>query len=175
MIFNNKPNKRIEHEGKEYWISRAPAVFGVIFIKKENQVKVLVCKRGPECPDHVGMWCLPCGYLDWDETGPEAVVREVHEETKLELPNFSNIIYNHLFNSNPLFVNTKPSSNNQNVSLGYGLFVEVTDWPDTSFTNDETAEIKLLDINQTDSLDFAFNHNQRIKEFIDHLKNKNLL
>ena len=175
MIFTNKPNKCITKDGVEYWISRSPAVFGLIFFKKENEVKVLVCKRGPDCPDHIGMWCVPCGYLDWNETGPEAVVREVFEETKLDLTSFNNILYNHLFKSNPLFVNTKPSANNQNVSLGYGLMVEVDKWPDISFTNGETEEIKLLELNQLDKLTFAFNHKSRIEEFITHLKNKKIL
>jgi len=44
--------------------------------------KVLLIKRGNE-PDR-GMWALPGGLLDWDETISEAVIREFTEETGIE-------------------------------------------------------------------------------------------
>lgn len=170
MKFKNRPNKSIVYENKEYWISRSPAVFGVVVFKKNDEIKVLACKRGPLCPDHVGMWCLPCGYLDWDESGEEALVREVYEETSLNLNSFKNILLNHLFNKNPFFVNTIPTENNQNVSLGYALVIEIETWPDTSFSNEETEAVALIDINDYQNYEFAFNHEKRIKEFLDHLK-----
>lgn len=40
--------------------------------------KVLLMLRGQE--NHKGRWALIGGYLDWDETVEEAVVREVKEE-----------------------------------------------------------------------------------------------
>lgn len=43
--------------------------------------KILLIKRGAE-PDK-GKWATPGGYIGWDESADEAVVREVKEETGL--------------------------------------------------------------------------------------------
>jgi ADP-ribose pyrophosphatase YjhB (NUDIX family) len=48
---------------------------GAIF---DDAGRLLLMKRAPE-----GTWCLPCGWLEPHETPPEAVVREVFEETGL--------------------------------------------------------------------------------------------
>ena len=44
-----------KENGKEYWISRANAVVGIVYTRDSNgRVMFLVSKRGPGCPDHVG-------------------------------------------------------------------------------------------------------------------------
>lgn len=54
--------------------SRHVVVNGVVIF--EN--KILLVKRGIEPAK--GQWALPGGYLDWDETAEEGVLREVREE-----------------------------------------------------------------------------------------------
>jgi 8-oxo-dGTP pyrophosphatase MutT (NUDIX family) len=51
--------------------------------------KFLIEKRGnkPDL-DSKGKWCLPCGYLDWDESGSDAARRELWEEVGLEPNHF---------------------------------------------------------------------------------------
>jgi 8-oxo-dGTP diphosphatase len=44
--------------------------------------KLLLVLRDTE--PQKGSWCLPGGYLDWDETTEEAVVRELEEEAGLK-------------------------------------------------------------------------------------------
>ena len=44
--------------------------------------KILLVLRDTE--PQKGSWCLPGGYLQWDETAEEAVVRELKEETGLD-------------------------------------------------------------------------------------------
>ena len=39
--------------------------------------------------DGQGLWCCPCGYLDFDETLEECVIREIKEETGLTIPKMS--------------------------------------------------------------------------------------
>lgn len=46
---------------------------------------VLLIKRGVE-PEK-GKWALPGGHIDWDETIENAVVREIKEETNLQVVN----------------------------------------------------------------------------------------
>jgi ADP-ribose pyrophosphatase YjhB (NUDIX family) len=33
--------------------------------------------------DYAGLWCIPCGYVEWDEDVREAARREFREETGL--------------------------------------------------------------------------------------------
>ena len=80
-------NFPVDYEGKTYWISRSVAVAGFIFRKDDGgNLLVLVNKRGPGCPDNVGKWVCPCGYLDYGETLKQAIVREIHEETGVTIP-----------------------------------------------------------------------------------------
>ncbi len=45
--------------------------------------KILLGKRGPNV-SYGGMWCIPCGHLEWDEEVREAAIREFEEETGLK-------------------------------------------------------------------------------------------
>lgn len=83
----SKPNKCIKDtDGKEYWISRSAVVIPIVFKYdiQNDDIYALVERRGPAVT-HPGEWCCPCGYIDWDESLTEACVREVREETGLEL------------------------------------------------------------------------------------------
>lgn len=59
--------------------NRAVTIDAVII----NDKKVLLIKRGKE-PDK-GLWGVPGGYVDWDETAEDTVKREVKEETNLDV------------------------------------------------------------------------------------------
>ncbi len=55
----------------------------VVFAQVKDQVKVLLIERGDEpCK---GMWAIPGGFMNMDETAEEAAVRELKEETGIEL------------------------------------------------------------------------------------------
>ncbi len=67
------------------------AGFGIIILNKEG--KILLGKRHPD-PDKAdsafrsaGEWSLPGGKLDWGETFEEGAIREVKEETGLDIKN----------------------------------------------------------------------------------------
>lgn len=61
------------------WGNRGLSVDAVIV----KQGKVLLVLRGAEpCK---GMWALPGGYVGWDESTEQAVIREVKEETHLQV------------------------------------------------------------------------------------------
>ena len=87
-----------KEDGKEYWISRHMAVTGIIRViqfppkgsekaSKNPELKIyyLLSKRGEGCPDHVGKWQCNCGYLDFDESLADAVLREIKEEIGLDI------------------------------------------------------------------------------------------
>jgi 8-oxo-dGTP diphosphatase len=58
-----------------------PAV-GVAIIVRDATGAVLLGRRAGS---YGGMWCIPCGYVEWDEDVREAAAREFHEETGLEV------------------------------------------------------------------------------------------
>ncbi|MEZ5083317.1 MAG: NUDIX hydrolase [Bacteroidales bacterium] len=58
-------------------------VDAVVFRKNKGLLEVLLIQRKHD--PFEGMWALPGGFVDMDETCEEAVVRELEEETNLTL------------------------------------------------------------------------------------------
>lgn len=186
MKFKNRQN--IAHDlpnGKVVWESRSVAVNGVILATIEDKVDdvyILCSKRGPSAADYVGYMNLVAGYLDWDETGPEAFIRECWEEVGL---NVYDIIHNDKYRVlkanliQPWDVRTDPDQNRQNVSLRYGLVFEaksVEDLPELTLENNEIvgeAEDPMwLPLSEFGSYSkWAFNHDQTIITYL----NENIL
>ena len=68
---------------REYWISRSIAVVVFLFAKDIfGETYILAEQRGSGTPDpeYIGKYCVPCGYLDYDETIVQAAQRELMEE-----------------------------------------------------------------------------------------------
>jgi ADP-ribose pyrophosphatase YjhB (NUDIX family) len=63
-----------------YVAYRNPAV-GVAVIVRRGPDVLLGRRRG----SYGGMWCIPCGYVEWEEDLREAAVREFEEETGLRV------------------------------------------------------------------------------------------
>ena len=86
-VFKNRPNEMVTTtDGRKIWVSRSVAVVGIITCYSRNQRYFAIEKRGTAINlDKQGLWCLPCGYLDWDESGPDAIRREAWEEIGLNL------------------------------------------------------------------------------------------
>jgi len=57
---------------------RNPAV-GVAVILRDEAGLVLLGRRATG--EYAGLWCIPCGYVEWDEDVREAAMREFEEET----------------------------------------------------------------------------------------------
>ncbi|MGD2270643.1 MAG: NUDIX domain-containing protein [Desulfobacterales bacterium] len=57
-----------------------PTVGVAAIILKDNRI-LLVKRRG----SYAGKWCIPCGHVEWGEEVRAATVREVREETGLEV------------------------------------------------------------------------------------------
>lgn len=79
--------------GWVYYKNPTPAV-SVLIIDKD---RVLLGRRGPRSTEE-GKWCLPCGFMEFDEDFITAAHREVKEETGLEviIDSIVNLTFNFL-------------------------------------------------------------------------------
>ncbi len=172
--FENKPNHIVKDDsGKAHWISRSLATVTTIILNNE---KVLLVKRGSKISSP-NKWCNPCGYLDWNESATQCAMREVFEETGLDITEISeeNIEFNMM--KYPYDIVTNPTLNyNQDVALYFGL--SITSAEDPIITNKyceegETDDVRWVNIKDLGEYDFAFNHDKRIMKFINYIKDKN--
>jgi 8-oxo-dGTP pyrophosphatase MutT (NUDIX family) len=168
MKFKNKPNECVKlPNGKEIWISRSVAVTCVIAASHNHMTYVAIEKRGKKL-DKPGKWCIPCGYLDWNESGTKAVIREVYEEIGLNIKNIKFHYFCKSYLEQPWKVDTSPTENRQNVVLHYGIkFIpEHYDLPVLKFDHDEIVDAKWVLVEKLHKYKFAFNHNKLIIEFL---------
>ena len=169
--FKSTPNKsHLLEDGRIIWESRSPAVVGsVILYTTKLEPYILLSERGPGCPDEVGKFCLPCGYLDWDEYGLSGACREVWEETGVMLGS------TWLKSDSPWLTNTNKESARQNISIFYLFKKFLSDgesFPEVSNANcepDEVGDIKWVSLNEAIKMDLAFGHAKRISQLKDRL------
>lgn len=172
MKFNNRDNEKIQStDGRTFWISRSVAVIVHFVVQTKTGLKVMTVRRGPKSHNYHDHWCLPCGFLDWDESAEEACMREFYEETGIDLNEAvkdSTLVYG--LDNGPWKIVTNPKADEmQNVCLHYGIFIKNDDFIYFPFSNDETAEIKLEEINEFINKKVAFGHENSIVEFLDFL------
>jgi 8-oxo-dGTP pyrophosphatase MutT (NUDIX family) len=159
----------------------------IIFLPDNPIPYVLVSKRGPAAADYRGLMNVIAGYMDWDESGTEALYREAWEEVGIDLRSlafpqkdseslWSDIINNRL--EQPWHVKTEPDENRQNISLRYGLAIKMKEsvLPKLSLEHNEVkGEVEdaiWLPVNQISNYSWAFEHDTVIKEYLarlDHL------
>ena len=156
---NNFPFKaynRDTNQVETFWYSRSIAVCITVYItNSKGELCVLANKRGPGCPDYVGYWVCPCGYLDFDETTKEAAARECFEETGIEVP-LDKI----------KFVGYEDSvdANLQNVTFRFSAKLnELPPSPTNKYNvGKETEDIKWIPVKNVNKYKWAFGHKQLI-------------
>lgn len=183
--FKNRPNQHLKYyytDGRgltikqDFFIGRSTAIVGIVFAVTMGGIYILITKRSKKMYDEPGKYCMPCGYLDWDETRHEAMIREVYEETSLYLPDYDNyLVYNN--NNEPIIIKDNPVSNKrQNVSHIYLTVLDFTEamleFPSAieAFTCKETAWVKWMKyetfLATQQDYEWAFNHDETIKNAI---------
>lgn len=150
--------------GREYWISRSVAVLVKLFAKDIRGNKyVLAVQRGEGTPDpeFVGSYCMPCGYVDFDENIAQAAQRELKEETGLTFP---------LCDFKLVGINDDPNGDKrQNITFRYKVtsFTPIEDLKLMLTTKnsekDEVSAIKFIKLEDIDSYKWAFNHDKILK------------
>ena len=165
---------------KKYWISRSMAVSVIILAveKKWFGLKkvyhILTERRGPGCPDFVGCYSVPCGYVDYDENLIGSAVREVYEELGLRLRSESLI---------PIGVNSSPIENRQNITFRFvaevdykSILLDIANGSINMNTksrggeDNEVNDIKLMTAKDLRNYKWAFGHNNVLKEVLENIK-----
>lgn len=179
--FVHRPNEKVRTTtGREVYLSRACSVVAQVCVYAMTQAKwyILLVKRGEACPDFQGDWCLPCGYLDWDETLYQAMIREVYEETGLYLPKLHThaqcqATYPCTFaidaTVQPWLIYDTPTSNRQNLAFHYASWLAWTGDPLPTLTRlhpAESADLQWVEIHTACAMTLAFGHQHRIQALI---------
>lgn len=183
-LFKNRPNYHLRYNyndgrglkiDQDFWISRSVAVVGIVLADTVDGLKILIAKRSQRMLDEAGKWGVPCGYLDWDESTHDAMVREVYEETSVYLPDIEKqLMYDN--NKQPICINDDPNTKRQNITLiylsTYDFLDKMSKFPlhAEGFNNKETAIVtwmKMYDFyEKCTEYQWAFHHDDTIKDAI---------
>ena len=148
------------------WFSRSIAVSGFVYCKnKDDKWCVLASERGKGTPDFQGYWNAPCGYLDFNETILAALIREIKEETGVDLNGY-------MFQF--IGYEDTPKANRQNVTFRFRVLINNKKCEEFNFSHkwnekDEVGEIKWVPIEDVDNYKWAFGHRERILELLPKL------
>ena len=172
--FKNRGNS--EHklaDGRTLWESRSPAVVGIILAIVKDNIYVLTEKRSAMM-DEPNKWAVVSGYMDWDETGIEAIIRETYEETSFHIPKWKNrLVFDN--DEQPFYVHTDPKTDaKQNVSLSYIFIYEMDKLPMEveQFQDKEIDAVKWMEISEVfKESQWAFNHDERIEMAVEKYQN----
>ena len=169
--FNNRPNEELfipygeyQNGGRTIWVSRSVAIVGIVLGKFKGDIYVLIEERSQTMMDQPGRWCLPCGYIDWDENGLQAMTRELYEETFLYLPTYNRFLLNKVFQ--PFYVNTEATENRQNIVLYYGFVYDFDEQglplEPLTYVNHEISDVRWGKLNEVNDYNLVFGHDRRI-------------
>jgi 8-oxo-dGTP pyrophosphatase MutT (NUDIX family) len=189
--FSNRKNELIEAvDGRAFWVSRSCAVIAEIcmFNRDDGHWYILLAKRGGATPDFQGYWGLPCGYLDWDETLCDALIREVWEECDLFLPaiaknaqfvrsSSSFIMIDVETKDTPWRIYDTPDKGKQNLGFHYAILFGWAGMPFPALSNinvgaGETEDLDWVKVDQAMSMQLAFNHQLAIARLFTEKKSE---
>ncbi len=132
------------HCGYVHFLNPSP---GITIILHSTDGRVLIGRRAQKAR-YGGLWCLPGGYIEYEESFIETAHREVWEETglKIELEGVINVVSNLLDDRHHTLVI---------VLLGRIIGGEEA-------ANDDLVELRWIDSKQHLQISYAFEADQRI-------------
>lgn len=155
-------------DGRQLWDGRYCCVVGIViyYDKATRTHYILANKRGPGCPNEIGKWNMPCGFLDAG-SGEENIAREVLEETGVCI--------------NPIMFKEHGHGDlatSRNVTFRYVALVPFK--YDLALPSqlkggeeNEVSEIAWISEYDIDKYDWAFEHEHIIEDIIGNLKFSN--
>lgn len=172
--FNNRPNPKIQtQDGRMLHHARANAVVAEICLYDTQQQtwSILLMQRGLQDQEFAGSWALPSGYLDWDETLYQAMMREVYEETGLWIPAVLQQSQAVLSDPEPWRISDVPTGEKQNLAFHYAVLFAWSngDYPELSVQSDdphETLSAQWVSMHQASHMALAFGHQHNIQQLL---------
>ena len=133
----------------------SPGASALIFERTTG--KILLTRR-----EDNGRWCLPGGGMDPGESAAEACVREVFEETGLQVKAIKLV---GIYTSPDILVEYPDGNKIQPVAFSFE--VEITGG--TLGLSDETTEVGYFTIKEMENMDMMEHHVQRIYDALESL------
>jgi 8-oxo-dGTP pyrophosphatase MutT (NUDIX family) len=181
--FKNRPNQHIRYHyndgcgctiNQDFFIGRSTAVVGAVFAVNVNGIFVLITKRSKKMRDEPNKFGMPCGYLDWNETRYEAMIREVYEETSLYLPDYKKYL---LFNNNEKSIISKDNPEEDKRQNITEIYLTVLDFTENeyelptdieNFRCKETELVRWMNVSCVGKghEQWAFHHDETIKKIL---------
>lgn len=123
----------------------------ILFANKDNKREVMLIKRKNE--PFAGKWAFPGGFLDEDETLLQCAIRELQEETEIQLTGLKF-----------LCMADKPDRDPRGRVISAIYYIVLNEKP-LAIANDDAQDVQWFNIEQLPPL--AFDHNEIIKRAID--------
>ena len=142
--FNNIENKLVtDTDGNKHWISPSISTDALLVVNGF----VLIVKRS-EKMSNPNLWCLPCGFMDWNENMVNASIRELFEETGIDIREHDIINdYHRPYNLNGTAVQ---------------FIFELLERPDVKINPEECLDYAWVSVSMLKDYEFAFGHNDLI-------------
>lgn len=172
-------NFEFEHEGQKLWYSRSLACSLIILkVGDGNKIpEILISKRGSGCEFGAGLWCVPGGFIDFDEDAIDCAIRETFEETGIDVSIFKNDI-------KLISLDSEPNKTRQSMCAYHLLVINKEQTKNWKFSiknsePNEVDEIKWISISEIDDYNWLSNQkkyitNLLIDGFLDIYKYKNI-
>jgi len=148
--FNNTPNKLItDTDGNKHWISPSISVDALLVVNGF----VLVVKRS-SAMSNPNLWCLPCGFMDFNEDFFNACVRELYEETGVDIRTYHAI--------NPDY--KRPYALN---GTALQFVFELFERPEIKINTEECIDFAWVSTSMLKDYEFAFGHDRLIEYLLN--------
>lgn len=165
-------NFPVERNGRVYYVSRSISVSMYCYCRnKRGEWCILANQRGSGAPNNQGLWNVPCGYLDYNETANYAAKRETYEETGVNIP-ISKI---HMMGVNSGRLETDddiahrkihPAEGKQDVSMRFTAVLDgiINNYPLSAANSEpgEVADIRWIPLSKVKNYQWAYGMGEKV-------------